>query len=89
MKKSILVLTSFAAMIGLASCSGNAAKVEPAIPADPAIEAAVEAKLAEMTLEEKVGQMTEVAIDILGHWENGEFVLDQDKLDNAIGKYKV
>ena len=89
MKKSILVLTSFAAMIALASCSGNAAKVEPAIPADPAIEAAVEAKLAEMTLEEKVGQMTEVAIDILGHWENGEFVLDQDKLDNAIGKYKV
>ena len=89
MKKSILVLTSFAAVLGLASCSGNAAKVEPAIPADPAIEAAVEAKLAEMTLEEKVGQMTEVAIDILGHWENGEFVLDQDKLDNAIGKYKV
>ena len=89
MKKSTLVLTSFAAALGLVSCSADTAKVAPAIPADPAIEAAVEAKLAEMTLEEKVGQMTEVAIDILGHWENGEFVLDQDKLDNAIGKYKV
>ena len=89
MKKTMIILTSFAAGLCLVSCSNNAEKVKPAIPADPEIEAAVEAKLAEMTLEEKVGQMTEVAIDILGHWENGEFVLDQDKLDNAIGKYKV
>ena len=89
MKKTMIILTSFAAGLCLVSCSNNAEKVKPAIPADPEIEAAVEAKLAEMTLEEKVGQMTEVAIDILGHWENGEFVLDQDKLDNALGKYKV
>ena len=89
MKKTMILLTSFAAGLGAVSCADNAEEVAPAIPADPEIEAAIEAKLAEMTLEEKVGQMTEVAIDILGHWENGEFVLDQDKLDNAIGKYKV
>ena len=85
--KKTTILISLAACLGMISCSGNA--VKPAIPVDPEIEKAVEATLAKMTLEEKVGQMTEVAIDILGHWENGEFVLDQDKLDNAIGKYKV
>ena len=37
----------------------------PAIPADRAIEKAIEKKLSKLTLEEKVGQMTEVAIDIL------------------------
>ena len=42
-----------------------------------------------MTLEEKVGQMTELAIDVLGHWENENFVLDKDKLERALVKYKV
>ena len=42
-----------------------------------------------MTLEEKVGQMTELAIDVLGHWEDGNFVLDKDKLERALVKYKV
>ena len=87
MRKINILLSAFAACLGLASCSSNA--VKPAIPVDPAIEKAVEKTLSKMTLEEKVGQMTEVAIDILGHWEGGEFVLDIDKVENAIGKYKV
>ena len=87
MRKINILLSAFAVCLGLASCSNNA--VKPAIPADPAIEKAVEKTLAKMTLEEKVGQMTEVAIDILGHWEGTEFVLDMDKVENAIGKYKV
>jgi beta-glucosidase len=60
-----------------------------AIPKDPALEKRVEQRLSQMTLDEKIGQMTELAIDVLGHWENGEFVLDQDKVHNAIGVYKV
>ena len=76
-----------AACVGLASCGGNA--VEPAIPVDPEIEKAVEKTLAGMTLEEKVGQMTEIAIDMLGHWEGNEWVMDVDKVENVIGKYKV
>ena len=63
--------------------------MEPAIPADPEIEKAVEKTLAGMTLEEKVGQMTEIAIDMLGHWEGNEWVMDVDKVENVIGKYKV
>lgn len=45
--------------------------------------------IGQMTLEEKVGQMTELVIDVIGHWENGAFVLDQDKLERALVKYKV
>ena len=76
-----------AACVGFVSCGANA--VEPAIPVDPEIEKAVEKTLANMTLEEKVGQMTEVAIDILGGWGPDGFTLDPEKVQNAIGKYKV
>ena len=42
-----------------------------------------------MTLDEKVGQMTELSIDVLGSVVEGEFKLDKEKVKNAIGKYKV
>ena len=87
MKRLYILFAAMAACVGLASCGGNA--VEPAIPADPEIEKAVEKTLAGMTLEEKVGQMTEIAIDMLGHWEGDEWVMDVDKVENVIGKYKV
>ena len=56
---------------------------------DAKIEKRVQQTLSRMTLEEKVGQMTELAIDVLGHWEGGSFVLDKDKLENVFLKYKV
>ena len=81
-------------MVALAACLSASARSDkaekaPAIPQDRAIEKAIEKKLAKMTLEEKVGQMTEVAIDILGHYEGDNWVMDLDKVENAIGKYKV
>ena len=60
-----------------------------AFPADPEIESAVERTLARMTLEEKIGQMTELSIDVLGDWKDGEFYLDPVKLYEAIAVYKV
>ena len=42
-----------------------------------------------MTLDEKIGQMTELSIDVLGDWKNGEFFLDPQKLHQAIAVYKV
>lgn len=78
---------AIAACLGAVSCSDKA--VKPAIPSDPQIEKAVEKTLAKMTLEEKVGQMTEIGIDILGHFEGDNWVMDIDKVENAIGKYKV
>ena len=63
--------------------------MSPAIRSDKDIEAKVENTLSKMTLDEKIGQMTELSIDVLGEWKDGEFVLDKDKLYNAIAKYKV
>jgi beta-glucosidase len=45
--------------------------------------------VSKMSIEGKVGQMTELVIDVIGHWENGSFVLDADKLEKAFIKYKV
>ena len=78
---------AFAACLGAVSCSDKAGR--PAIPSDPQIEKAIEKTLAGMTVEEKVGQMTEIGIDILGHFEGDEWVMDVDKVENAIAKYKV
>ncbi len=70
-----------------AACSMQAAEV--AIPSDPDIEAAVERTLSKMSLDEKIGQMTELSIDVLGDWKDGEFFLDPQKLHEAIAVYKV
>ena len=87
MKRLSIMLAACAAFAGMVSCTCNS--VKPAIPADPEIEKAIEKTLAKMTLEEKVGQMTEIAIDVVGGWGPGGFTLDQEKLQNAIGTYKV
>ncbi len=63
------------------------ARVDPS--QDPELEAEIEKTLARMTLEEKIGQMTELAIDVLGSWRDGEFFLDEEKLREAIGVCKV
>ena len=43
----------------------NAQTVPPAIPSDPAIEANIQEWLRKMTLEEKIGQMCEITIDVV------------------------
>ncbi len=70
-----------------AACSIQAAGA--AIPSDPDLEAAVERTLSKMSLDEKIGQMTELSIDVLGDWKDGEFFLDPQKLHEAIAVYKV
>ena len=78
---------AMAACFGASSCSDKAAG--PAIPSDPKIEMAIDKLLSRMTVEEKVGQMTEIGIDILGHFEGDEWVMDVDMVENAIARYKV
>lgn len=58
-----------------------------AIPTDPEIEAKIETLLSKMTLEEKVGQMTQLTIDMVTDWQTKE--LSEEMLDMVIGKYKV
>lgn len=73
-------------MMAAGCCSKSGA---PAIAQDPEVEKKVEEILADMTLEEKVGQMTELAIDVLGEFKDGEFILDEEKLHEVIAEYKV
>ena len=51
--------------------------------------ARVEALLRKMTLEEKVGQMTQLAIDQVTSGSDQTIKIDQTKLEKAIGKYGV
>ena len=85
--------------IALASvlCAGTCLSAEgqtvpPAISSDPEIEANIQNWLKKMTIEEKIGQMCEITIDVVTDFEASQkdgFTLDKAKLDTVIGKYKV
>ncbi|MEO6327828.1 MAG: glycoside hydrolase family 3 N-terminal domain-containing protein [Ginsengibacter sp.] len=54
-------------------------------------ETKINALLKQMTLEEKVGQMAQVAIDVIGktNYAQGTYTLDQNKLEDVIINYKA
>src|SRR5262245_56678970 len=49
----------------------------------------IEALLKEMTLEEKVGQMTQLTMEMIATGRDQNVSVDPAKLDKAIGKYGV
>ena len=61
--KTRFIIASALAVLLLASCTP---KIRPAIPQDKEMEAKIEKILKDMTLEEKVGQMTQITITALG-----------------------
>ena len=66
------------------------AQTAPAIPADPQIEANIQALMDKMTLEEKIGQMTELAIDLfIQPGPDGTVRINEDNLDGILKKYKI
>ena len=82
-----------ASVIGTGMCmADNVHSIKPAIPADKTIEANIQKWLEKMTLEEKIGQMCEITVDVITDFEatqkNG-FTLSEAQLDTVIGKYKV
>ena len=76
------------ASIGLLS-AGKAYSRTPVLKADSQIEQRVEQTLSRMTLDEKVGQMLELSIDMLGSGAGDAFQFDPAKLHEAIAVYKV
>ena len=82
-------LVTFSATAALSAMAQSV--VAPAIPRDEKIEQQVEQNLARMTLDEKIGQICELTIDVIQDRNNtaGGFVIDEAKLDSVIGKYKV
>lgn len=83
MKKTLISIS----MLALA-CTANANI--PVIKSDAKVEAKVDQTLKKLTLEEKVGQMMEVVIDLIGaNDKNGVFYIDEHKADSIFSHYKV
>ena len=77
----------FMLMLGCAFVLATQAQV---IKKDAAIEQKIEKMLGKMTLEEKIGQMCELNIDVLEDKSvKDRFQLSEALLDSVIGKYKV
>ena len=81
---------AMASMVCVGSLAGMA-QPAPAICADPVIEAHIQEWLKKMTLEEKIGQMCEITVDVVTDFPGSKdgFKLSEAMLDTVIGKYKV
>ena len=91
MKRVKLLISTL--MLAATSLSATAQEVAPAIARDSKIERRVEKILKDMTLEEKVGQMAELGIDMFGNSVTGvaddkKFILKEDVLNAVAEKYK-
>ena len=73
------------AIVGLFVTWTSAQK--PAIPKDPKIEAKIEKTLAKMTLDEKVGQMLELNLDMLGNMSMENIKVDREKVRQVLQQY--
>ena len=63
------------------------AQVKPAIPSDAALEAKVEKTLAKMTLDEKIGQMLELNLDVMGKTAVENAKVDREKVRSVLQQY--
>ena len=84
-----LVLLLASALTGCRTSDSNS--VSPAVAQDAEIESRVKSIMADMTLDDKVGQMCEVVVDLVcaDSLVDGNIVLDEAKLDNIFNQYRV
>ncbi|HQN82540.1 MAG TPA: hypothetical protein PK485_07285, partial [Bacteroidales bacterium] len=66
MKKIAALLLALVLCVTVADVPGAYAQIKPLIPRDPAIEKKIDKIISKMTLVEKVGQMTQLEINLLG-----------------------
>lgn len=87
MKKHLLPFAL--AAIVLASCAPKSQnQAAPAIPQDPQIEKNIQEWLKKMTLDEKVGQMLELNLDLMGSVQiQGEAKIDRKKLKEVLSQF--
>ena len=87
-----LLLPLLAVLCAGISCSKPRTHA-PSIPKDAAIERQIDRLISKMTLDEKIGQMVQINLSVLGrHVRNQgqwEWQLDQEALDSLIRIYKV
>ena len=80
MKKTILSITMI--------CAATMMQAQkPAIPRDAVLEAKIEKTLAKMTLDEKIGQMLELNLDIIGKMAVENAKVDREKVRSVMQQY--
>ncbi len=86
-------LTKLIATALITACGTASLFAAPVIPRDEAMEQRIEQLLKKMTLDEKVGQMAELTLGVLGGpfdpSTRSDFTIPKDSLDKILGKYKV
>ena len=65
----------------------NAFAQKPAIPRDAALEAKVEKTLSKMTLDEKIGQMLELNLDLIGSMAAPNAKIDRKKVEQRMREF--
>ena len=80
MKKTILSITMICAATMMQA-------QQPAIPRDAVLEAKIEKTLAKMTLDEKIGQMLELNLDIIGKMTVENAKVDREKVRSVMQQY--
>ena len=80
MKKTII-------MIALTCAAVAVQAQQPAIPRDAALEAKIEKTLSKMTLDEKIGQMLELNLDIIGKMTVENAKVDREKVRSVLQQY--
>lgn len=84
MKTRILTILLLAASVITGCCDRSS--VPPAIPQDKQMEKEIDKILKDMTLEEKIGQMTQITIDVI---LDKDFKLNKEMADKVLREYKV
>ena len=86
-----IALTTAAVCVAIAAWSQvSSTATKPAIPRDEALEAKVEQTLSRMTLDEKVGQMLELILDVMGKTnDRNEWIINETMIDTLMSKWKV
>ena len=80
MKKFLLTIVTACAFVAVQA-------QKPAIPRDAQLEAKIEKKLAKMSLDEKVGQMLELNLDIIGKMTVENAKVDREKVRSVLQQY--
>ena len=80
MKKTLLTIAMCCALM-------TAQAQKPAIPRDAALEAKVEKTLSKMSLDEKIGQMLELNLDVMGKTTVENAKVDREKVRSVLQQY--
>ena len=88
MKINHMTRRTLLTMLTACACMTMVAQVrQPAIPRDAALEAKIEKTLSKMTLDEKIGQMLELNLDVMGKMSMENAKVDRDKVRQVMQQY--